>query len=257
MVKQHNKFHFAGVAIDDVTLDEACEIILNRLNTAEKGYAVTPNAQHIVLVQSDRDFRVAYSNAFLVLPDGHSIVMAAKLLGRKIKGRSAGSDLFPKICNMAFQNYKKVFFLGGTDGSEKRAAEKFRSLYKGIQIDFYSPSFGFERDSAGNSKIIERINSSKPDILAVFLGTPKSEKWINKNMVFLNVKFAISLGSSIDFFVGEKRRAPKWIQNLGFEWCFRLIQEPRRLWRRYLIGNAIFIWLVIKEMVKKYDVSEI
>ncbi|GAG30117.1 unnamed protein product, partial [marine sediment metagenome] len=119
-----------------------------------------------------------------------------------------------------------------------------------IIVGTYSPSFAFENDEDENRKIVEMINKSSPDVLFVGLGPPKQEKWIWRYKDEINVPVSIAVGASFDFVAGSVKRAPKWMQKISLEWLFRLCQEPRRLWKRYLVGNIIFIWMVLKEFIK-------
>jgi N-acetylglucosaminyldiphosphoundecaprenol N-acetyl-beta-D-mannosaminyltransferase len=246
-----DSFIFLNIQIDNLNMSEVIDRVSAILKDKLKSYIVTPNASHIVMLQKDLDFREAYQHASLVLADGASLVLASKLLGCPLKERCTGADLFEKICKIAWENNKKVFILGGVNGSEKIAMKKLKRIYQGIQVLAYSPPFGFDKDSLKSGKIIDMINSFEADILFVCVGTPKSEKWIYRNLENLNIILACPFGAALDFFTGTKKRAPKWVQNIGCEWLWRLILEPKRLWRRYLIENAIFIWIVLKELFRK------
>jgi len=240
-----------GIEIDNLTREEAIEKIKNLLCRKVKGFIVTPNAAHIVELRKDREFFDAYRNAIMILPDGISLIVASRLLGNPLKERCSGADLFPEICRLAWELGKSVFILGGERGSEKIVEEKLKQTFPGIILKTLSPPFGFEKEEKITDEIISEINNFPTDILLVCVGTPKSEKWIFKNFSKLEIILAFSLGSSPDFFAGIKKRAPKCIQKIGFEWLWRLIHEPGRLWKRYLLGNTIFIWIVVKELIKK------
>ncbi|MEO0119384.1 MAG: WecB/TagA/CpsF family glycosyltransferase [candidate division WOR-3 bacterium] len=244
-------FYFGGIKIDNLNISEAVGKIREILKNEEKGYVVTPNADHIVKLQRDKEFKRAYESAFLVLPDGISLLVASKLLGTPLKGRCAGADLIERIFDIANDLGKSIFILGGTKGSEKIAMEKIKSFFPNVKVAAYSPPFGFEKNPKETSEIINKINSLKTDILIVCVGAPKSEKWLYNNFDKLNIKIAFSLGAALDYFAGTIKRAPKWMQKIGLEWFWRLIQEPKRLWKRYLIGNTIFVFLVLRELIRK------
>ncbi|MGQ9617706.1 MAG: WecB/TagA/CpsF family glycosyltransferase [Candidatus Aminicenantia bacterium] len=248
--KEVSNFVIEGIEINNLTMKEALERMRESLEKKEKGFIVTPNASHIVELRRDKDFFEAYRNATLILPDGFSLILASRFLKEPIKERCTGADLFPEVCKMASVLGKRVFIMGGKDGGERIIEEKVRKSFPGIEIQVYSPPFRFEKNELITNEIIERINNFKTDILFVCVGTPKSEKWIFKNFGRMNVNLAFSVGSAPEFFAGIKRRAPKWMQNMGLEWFWRLIQEPKRLWKRYLIGNTIFLWLVFREFLK-------
>jgi len=238
---------FADVAIDNLSFAEAVSGLQDSILQGRRGYVVTPNAAHICMLRRDAELKGIYEKASFVLTDGMSIVFASRLLGRPIKERCCGADLFTSICAMLAALNKRIFLLGGQDGSEKIAARKLRHEYPGLVVNSYCPGFGFEHDPQETARIIDRINRAGADILFVFVGTPKSEKWIYRNFSRLHIKMAFSLGQTLNFYSGMKKRAPRWMQRAGFEWLFRLGQEPKRLWKRYLFGNTWFVILVVRE----------
>lgn len=243
------KFKFAGIEIDCLTIEEALEKLEEIVRNNRKGYIVTPNAAHIVMLQKDREFELAYKKASLVLPDGISLILASKILGGCLKQRVPGADLFLEICKISAKYNKNIFILGGKNGSEKIAVIRLKKMFPNINILGYSPPFGFEVNQEENKKIINEINKLKPGVLFLFIGAPRGEKWIYSNIDKLEVNLACQFGAALDFFIGNLKRAPKWMQKIGLEWFWRLLQEPRRLWKRYLIGNIIFVLLVLKELV--------
>jgi len=240
----------AGVAIDNLSFEEAIGELRSSLLQGRRGFVVTPNADHVCMLQRDPELKALYEKASFVLTDGMSIVLASRLLGHPIKERCCGTDLFTSVCAMLAPLSQRIFLLGGQDGSERVAARKLQSEYPGLVVDAYSPAFGFESDPGETERIVARINRGGTDVLFVFVGTPKSEKWIYRNFSRLHVKMAFSLGQTLNFYSGRKRRAPRWMQRAGLEWLFRLCQEPRRLWKRYLFGNTRFLILVVKELLR-------
>ena len=247
---KQGKFYFAGIFIDNLYLAEAVREVERSVLQGNRGYVVTPNAAHICLLQQDEELKKIYSNASLVLADGMSIIFASRLLGFPLKERCCGTELFTEVCVMLASLDKKIFLLGGQNGSEKIAEQKLKEMYPNLKVSSYSPCFGFENDKTETAKIVDMINKFNSDILFLFVGTPKSEKWIYQNISRLHINVGFSLGQTINYFSGTKKRAPKWIRKAGGEWFFRLCQEPKRLWKRYLIGNSLFLILVIKEFFK-------
>jgi N-acetylglucosaminyldiphosphoundecaprenol N-acetyl-beta-D-mannosaminyltransferase len=144
-----------------------------------------------------------------------------------------------------------VFLLGGVNGSEQVAAHRMRTEL-GLTVSAYSPPFGFERDPAATSHIIQLINGFKPDMLFVHVGAPKSEVWLHEHFDKLDVTLAFSFGIALEYFAGTRRRAPQWVQRAGFEWLYRLCQEPGRLWKRYTIGSAQFGAIALREILRRY-----
>jgi N-acetylglucosaminyldiphosphoundecaprenol N-acetyl-beta-D-mannosaminyltransferase len=243
-----NKVIILNVKVGNFTTDEAIKRIEVLIKEGKPEYVVTPNVDHIVKLQNDAEFRQIYENASLVLADGMPLIWAARFLGTPLKGKISGSDLFPKLCRVAAKKGYKLFLLGGREGAALKAAEVLRDRYPDIQIvGTYSPPFGFENDNKENDKIFRMIRDPKPDILFVGLGAPKQERWIYKYRNEYKVPVSIGVGVSFEFVSGMVKRAPLWMQRGGLEWFWRLMMEPKRLWKRYLIDDPIFFWLVFKQ----------
>ncbi len=234
--------------IDSYSFDDAVQTILKHVVTDKKPqYVVTPNAQHVVLLQNDLVFRQVYKEAFLVVPDGVPLLWAAKLLNTPLQGRINGTDLFEHLCAVTATHQLKVFFLGGRVGAAAKAAAALKLRYPDLDATTYCPPYGFESDFVESQRIDEMIKAAAPDILFLGLGTPKQELWISQNYQRLNVPISIGVGGSFDLMSGMVQRAPKIMQKIGLEWFFRLLIEPRRLWKRYIFGNTAFIYLIIKQ----------
>lgn len=239
---------FFNTFLDNVTLEEAIAIIDDYITTSKSHkYVVTPNVDHIVKLQKDREFLALYNQADLILTDGVPLIWAAKLFNTPIKEKVSGSDLFPELCRHAALNNQTMFFLGGQKGVAEKAKQKLISRYPNLKVlQTYSPPFGFDKDEAENEKIIDMINKLKPDILCVGVGAPKQEKWIYRNRDKLNVKVSLGIGASFDFIAGTVERAPVWMQKAGLEWLYRTIKEPRRMFKRYFIDDMLFFPLIFK-----------
>ena len=242
-----------GIAIDNVTMAQALEQLrLVLMDERGHDYVVTPNVHHIVRLQRDALFRQAYAGASLVLADGMPLVWASRSLGRPLKMRVTGADLLPCVCQMAASLDKSVFLLGAGDGVAARAAQKLRHAYPGLRIaGTYSPPMGFERDPAEERRVVERVNGAKADVLAIGLGAPKQELWIAAHRDQLHFRVALCIGAAIDYVAETLKRAPHWMQRNGLEWLWRLAQEPRRLWRRYLVEDLEFASLLVEEWWRK------
>lgn len=235
-----------------MSMNEVVGVIKNFIDNKEQGYVVTPNIDHVVKLQNDKEFLEIYKNASLVLSDGMPILWAAKFLGSPLKEKISGSDLFLKLCESAAENGYRLFFLGGRPGAALKAAEILKLKYPNIKIvGTYSPPFGFEKDENENNKIVRMIKDAAPDILFVGLGAPKQEKWIYGHKDKYMVPISMGIGISFEFTAGIVKRAPLFMQKLGFEWFWRLMMEPKRLWKRYLVDDMKFFWLVLKEKLKK------
>jgi N-acetylglucosaminyldiphosphoundecaprenol N-acetyl-beta-D-mannosaminyltransferase len=165
--------------------------------------------------------------------------------------RVYGPDLMLAVCENSLKQGYRHFFYGGAPGVPERLAIQLRTRFDGLQVSgVYSPPFRPltpEEDKA----VVERINATRSDILWVGLSTPKQERWMAEHVRQLNTPVIIGVGAAFDFLAGLKRQAPRWMQSSGLEWCFRLLTEPRRLGRRYLINNPWFLWLILLQLLGK------
>ncbi len=242
------KVTIASIKIDNLSFPEVLSRIEHLIRKNNQAYVVTPNVDHIVKLEKDKKFLKIYQDADLVLADGKPLIWASKYLGTPIKERVAGSDLFTKLCAVASKKNYKVFLLGGRPGAAVKARQNLEALYPGLNISgTYCPPFGFEHDKNENDKIIQAIKTAKPDILFVGLGAPKQEKWIFNHVQVLNVPVSIGIGVSIEFSAGMVKRAPLFMQKFGFEWLWRLIMEPEKLWKRYLVDDTKFFGLILRQ----------
>lgn len=242
------RINFLNTEIDNVTMSEAIDIIDKFINDGKYHYVVTPNVDHIIKLEKDEEFRRVYNEADLVLADGMPIIWISKIKKTPIKEKVSGSDLFPKVCELANNKGYRVFLLGAAEGVAQKAAVNLRKKFEGINIvGTYSPSYGFEKDKDEIKYILDMINELKPDILAVGVGAPKQEKFCYKYKNDLRVPVCLSIGASIDFEAGNIKRAPKWMQNSGLEWFYRFIKEPKRMFKRYFVDDIKIFYLALKK----------
>jgi len=238
---------FMNISIDNVTMDEALEKISYLVENTKQSYIVTPNVDHIVKLEKDKELLKIYMDATLILTDGQPLLWISKFYKTPIKEKVSGSDLFPKVCELAAEKGYTIFLLGAGEGVADIAAKKLSEKNKGLNIvGTYSPELGFENNPTEVARIQELIKSKSPDILVVGLGSPKQEKFIHKNKEELNVSLSICIGAGIDFEAGVVKRAPKWMRRCGLEWFFRLCKEPKRMFKRYIIDDLKIIGLIWK-----------
>ena len=238
--------------IDNYSAEQVCASIIHHAsNRGRSAYVLTPNAQHIVLLEKERRLQEIYDHADLVVPDGISLLIAARLYGRALQQRIAGVDLFKVLCGLAADTGLHVFLLGGRPGSADLAAAVLRGDYPGLKCSTYCPPFGFEQSSVGLRRTADAIVAAQPDILFVAFGAPKQEYWIYEHGLRLSVPVCIGVGGSFEIVGGVIPRAPLWAQNIGCEWLYRLSREPRRMWRRYLIGNMEFASVVLRQRIRR------
>jgi N-acetylglucosaminyldiphosphoundecaprenol N-acetyl-beta-D-mannosaminyltransferase len=234
--------------VDNCSFEEAQTAILaHAAADGEPACVVTSNAQHVVLLDHDLRFREIYRKADLVVADGASLLFAARVFGRALKERVAGVDLFESLCARTAPAKLRVFFLGGRPGSADSAATQLRKRYPGFNVQTHCPSFGFEKNPAELDRIESVIRTFRPHIVFVGFGAPKQEYWIHEHGRKIGANVYIGIGGSFELVGGVVKRAPQWIQGLGFEWLYRLCREPRRLWRRYLIGNWQFLRIILRQ----------
>lgn len=242
-----SRMKFLNTEVDNLSMEEAIKEIDRLVQRRIPSYVVTPNVDHIVKLEHDEEFRQVYKEADLILTDGMPLIWISKLKKNPIKEKVSGSDLFPKVCDMASKKGYKVFLLGAAEGVAAKAATNLKNKYNDLDIvGIYSPSYGFEKNDEEIEKIISMINKIQPDILAVGLGAPKQEKFLYKFRNRLNVPVSLAIGASIDFEAGNVNRAPIWMQKSGLEWFYRLVKEPKRMFKRYLIDDLKIIKLFIK-----------
>ncbi len=242
-----SRIKFLNTYVDNLTMDEAINKIDELIINKKPSYVVTPNVDHIVKLEDDREFVEVYKEADLILTDGMPLIWISKLKKNPIIEKISGSDLFPEVCKLASKKGYKIFLLGAAEGVAAKAAENLISKYDKLNIvGTYSPSYGFEKDQLEIKKIIGMVNEANPDILAVGLGAPKQEKFLYMYRKQLNVPVSLAIGASIDFEAGNIKRAPEWMQRSGLEWAYRLGKEPKRMFKRYLVDDMKIFKLIFK-----------
>jgi N-acetylglucosaminyldiphosphoundecaprenol N-acetyl-beta-D-mannosaminyltransferase len=210
-----------------------------------------PNAFLVTLAQRDDRFAEALAHASLCLPDGMSVVWGSRLLGKPIPERVPGGEFMEQMCAIAAERGRSVYFLGGLPGAAACAAKTLAAHHPGLVIAGTDcPEQGFDNDPAATKTVLDRIRAARPDLLCVALGAPKQEIWMLDHCLTLPIGAALSVGAAFDTQAGMRKRSPLWTHAIGAEWLYRLIMEPRRLWRRYLVGNAQFGTILVREWIK-------
>lgn len=210
----------------------------------------TINAHSFNVAQKDELFAEALAKGDYLIPDGASIIKACKLLKAKSqpKERIAGWDLFAFEMEKLEGRSKKVMFMGSSEKVLALIRERASKDYPNLEIITYSPPYKPEFSDEDNAAIIKAINDANPDLLWIGMTAPKQEKWTYQHWNELNIHCHVgTIGAVFDFYAGTAQRAPKWWQEHSLEWLYRLIKEPKRMWRRYVIGNPLFLWNITKE----------
>jgi N-acetylglucosaminyldiphosphoundecaprenol N-acetyl-beta-D-mannosaminyltransferase len=238
-----------GVPFDPLTTDETVALIARMISSGLPHYLATANVDFVVQASEDVELRRILFDAHAVLCDGMPLVWASRKLGNPLPERVTGSDLVPRLLREAEERGWRVYFLGGTDASVAAAAANTQKKHPKLKlVGAYSPPFKplLEMDHEG---ILARIREAKPDLLFVAFGCPKQEKWINMHYRRMGVPVSIGVGATIDFLAGTVKRAPVWMQKTGLEWIFRMLQEPRRLAKRY--GKDLWVFgMAIQRQVR-------
>lgn len=237
---------------ESVRLSEAARMVVQAAQDRQKGLVVTPNVDHVVSIAQDKKMEQVFKTAMFRFADGMPLVWFSRIACPSgLPERVTGADLLFAVAEQASCKNLSIFLLGGLPGVADKAADRLKNLYPGLRIaGTYCPPFGFESDSNQNRQIVDLVNASKADILFIGVGTPKQEKWASEHLDELQVGPILGVGAAFDFAAGTLKRAPKWIQSYGFEWLWRLLSEPKRLWRRYLLKDSKFLFIAIKELYR-------
>jgi N-acetylglucosaminyldiphosphoundecaprenol N-acetyl-beta-D-mannosaminyltransferase len=232
--------------IDHLTRAQALEEIRALVERGAGGAVFTPNVDHVVVADRDARLRGAYRRADLSFADGAPVVWASHLLRTPVPEKLSGSDLFEPIVALAARCGWRVYLLGGAPGSAPEAARRLEARYGVTIVGIDEARVSTEPEPVSDGEILARIRAARPDLILVGLGMPKQERWIDRMAPHFAPAVAIGAGACLDFVAGRVRRAPRWMSRVGLEWLFRLVNEPRRLWRRYLVRDPQFIGVVLR-----------
>lgn len=239
------------VRIDAIDHLQVIQRVTAWINSKQRpsAYITQANVHTLVTAQKDHGYKEALHKANLSVPDGMPLVWWLRLKGNHAVGRVYGPDLMKRVSSEAAKRGWRCFLYGGKPGVASRVKERLESLYPDIQIvGTYSPPFR-ELSNQEDKEVCNIINSADPDILWVGLGTPKQDIWMYEHREKLNVSVMHGVGAAFDFLSGEVRQAPRWMMNVGLEWFFRLMMEPRRLWKRYTVNNILFVYYLLWEIL--------
>ena len=246
-MSNNQRIKVLNVEIDNISVDE----LLKRL---DHGVLVTPNVDDLMKHQRIREFHECASKAEFSVCDSKVLLLSAKLLGTPLKEAIPGSSFFPQYCDYHAKDDKRIFLLGAKEGVAEIAKKKINSrIGREIVTGTYSPPFGFEKDEQECEWIVDMLRQTDANVVLVGLGNPKQTLWIYKYKDRVpNIKVWMALGATIDFEAGNIKRAPKIYQKLALEWLYRLCKEPKRMYRRYMIDDMPFFWLLMKQKLGKY-----
>lgn len=250
--KQEKYVDIFNVLLNKVTEQDCIKLIIDEINSGRGGWCVTVNLEILRLIASDLKIHKLIEKSTIRVADGITLVWASRFQGTPLPERVCGSDLIYSLTAAISKSDKSIFLLGGNEGTAIRVANLLRKKYPGLDVaGTLCPPFGFEHDLSQRQNVINTILSSNPDIVFVALGFPKAEYLIAELRDLFPSIWWIGIGISFSYVCGDVKRPPKWARNLGFETLYRLIQEPRRLSKRYLFYGLRFAVVVLFDSWKK------
>lgn len=238
-----SRYQILNTYVNAISLDETVKRVEKIIEDGLPTQHVVINASKVNLMEKDEELRKIVNSCPLINADGASIVWASKVLGIPLKERVTGIDLFLKLVERANEKEYKIYLFGAKEEVVVKVKEIFEKQYANLNIVGYRNGYFTEKDEP---TIVRDMQESGADMMFVAFSSPKKEYWVNKYINQLNIPFVMGVGGSFDVVAGVTDRAPMWMQNHGLEWFYRFIQEPRRMWKRYIIGNAKFVLLTYK-----------
>jgi N-acetylglucosaminyldiphosphoundecaprenol N-acetyl-beta-D-mannosaminyltransferase len=238
-----------GFPVNKMTLDDCVNILESFIPARKPRQLVLVNAAKIVKARFDKELRNIIFTADLVGADGLPIVWASKILSDPLPGRVNGTDLMERLVELAARKKYRLYLLGATQEIIEKTAADFQSQYP--ELILVGCRNGYFKDASEEQLTVQEIADSRADILLVGMGTPMKENFIRRNIENLKVPVIHGVGGSFDIVGGLTKRAPLWMQNSGLEWLYRVYQEPLRMWRRYLVTNTIFIFMILSALIKR------
>ena len=239
----NDKVDILGVKFDNMTMKTAVNLIKNTIIGKGSRFICFVNPDCLNKTFTDREYSGILQTADNVFPDGIGINIACKIIKNPMRENINGTDMLPYLCEMCLQNGWGMYFLGAKPMVAVKMKGILEARYPGLKICGCTDGY-FDRSRS--DEIIEQVNSSGADILLVAFGVPWQEKWLHKYKDKINVPVMMGVGGLFDFYSGNIKRAPVWLREIGGEWIYRIMQEPGRMWKRYIIGNPVFLYRVVR-----------
>ena len=244
-----SEINLLGIKFQNMTMREAVERIAGDIEKKQRRKIFFVNPDCFNKIFSDKDYFELLHKADYIFPDGIGVHLACKMINNPLKENINGTDMLPFLCRTALQRGFSFFLFGGKPGIAARMKAKLEDDYPGIKIAGEQHGY-FDREKDG-AAVMAKIKQQNPDILLVAFGVPVQEKWIEDNFDKIDCRIAMGVGGLFDFYSGNIRRAPTWMREIGMEWFFRFLMEPKRMFKRYFIGNPVFIFRVLRWKSKK------
>jgi N-acetylglucosaminyldiphosphoundecaprenol N-acetyl-beta-D-mannosaminyltransferase len=237
-----------GCRIDNLSMEETLGRIEEFIRSGKPHQHVVVNVDKLVKASRDAELRRIINACALVNVDGMPVVWASRLLGKPLKERVAGVDLFEALMRRSSERGWRVFLLGARSEVVAAVADSFQRRYPALVIAGWRD--GYWQGEEQEAQVAEQVRASGADLLFVAIGSPKKEQFLGRWQASMRIPFAMGVGGSFDVAIGRLKRAPRWMQRAGLEWLYRFLQEPRRMFRRYFIEDMAFVWLLLKEMAQ-------
>lgn len=237
-----------GCNIDNVSMEQTLHIVEGFIGTGRPHQHVVVNVDKLVKASRDDQLRRIINACALVNVDGMPVVWASRLLGKPLKERVAGIDLFEALMRRASERGWRVFLLGARHEVVNEVAATYTRRYPGLVLAGVRD--GYWQGEREEADVVRQVRESRADLLFVAISSPKKEQFLGKYQAEMKIPFAMGVGGSFDVATGRVKRAPGWMQRAGLEWFYRFLQEPRRMFRRYFIDDMAFLWLLIKEAAR-------
>ena len=242
-----NRIKILNCPIDNLTMKETLDKIDKSIQNKIHLHHVVVNAAKMVYMQKDKELYNSVVSSDIINADGQAVVWASKFLGQPLNERVAGIDLMQNLVKLAYEKKYKVFFFGAQEEIVKSVVDKYSTMYNQDIIAGYRNGYFTKEDE---ESIAKQIHDSGADILFVAISSPMKEIFLNTHKDTIDTPFIMGVGGSFDVVAGKVSRAPLWMQKYGLEWFYRFLQEPRRMWKRYLYTNSMFLYYVVKEKMK-------
>jgi len=237
-----------GCLIDNLSMEETLQVIEGFIKSGRPHQHVVVNVDKVVKANRDPELRRIVNECALINVDGMPVVWASRLLGKPLKERITGVDLFEALMGRAAAKGWRVYFLGAREEVVSGVNALYRDKYPALQIAGYRNGYW---SAAEEHDVVDEIARSRPDLLFVAISSPRKEQFLSQYQSAMRVPFAMGVGGTFDVVVGKVKRAPLWMQRWGFEWFYRFLQEPRRMFRRYFVDDMYFFWLLLREWCRK------
>ncbi len=238
-----NRIKFLNMPMDALTMDETVQEVQQRITDKVFTQHVVVNVAKVVNARKDQSLRDAVVNCDIINIDGMGVVWGARFVGNEIPERVSGIDLFHRLLAMSSEQNFPIFLLGAKPEVVEQTTRVLEKNYPSLKIAGFHHGYFWDDEQ----KIVDKISQSGAKLLFVAITSPKKENFINQWKDQLNIDFVMGVGGTFDVVAGKVTRAPVWMQNYGLEWLYRVIQEPKRMWKRYFVTNSLFAWLLLKE----------